>query len=95
MDKKVIWKFELSIENCGELQKIDMPVGAQILSAINQGGKLVLYALVDVDKAKLSRLFKVYMTGQEFRPDNNIHFVDTVSFGGGEFIVHVFEINRW
>ncbi len=93
--KKAIWKFDLSIENCGQTQEVDMPDGATILSAINQHDKLVVYALVQVDRPVAKRKFKVYMTGQTFKTDVNHSFVGTVAFGGGEFVVHVFETNKW
>lgn len=95
MEPKVIWKFELSIENCGELQEVDMPDGALLLSVINQAEKVIVYALVEPEKAARKRKFKVLMTGQTFKPDMNIHFVGTVALDGGAFVVHVFEINKW
>lgn len=42
METKAVWKFDLSIENCGQVQEVEIPEGALNLSVLNQGEKLVL-----------------------------------------------------
>jgi hypothetical protein len=58
--KKVIWKFELEPT---DNQEIEMPKGAEILTAQNQVGIPCLWALVDPTAEKETRTFEVVGTG--------------------------------
>lgn len=95
METKTVWKFDLSIENCGQVQEVEIPEGALTLSVLNQNEKLVLYALVSPAKSVKKRKFKVFMTGQAIPFNANLHFVGTAAFDNAAFIVHVFEIDKW
>jgi hypothetical protein len=87
--KKQIWKYELQIKN---LQEIEMPIGAEILTVQVQDNLPVLWALVDVQAEKERRVIEVLGTG------NNIHYgmgasrkyISTFQTIGG-FVGHVFE----
>jgi hypothetical protein len=94
-ETKTVWKFDLSIENCGQVQEVEIPEGAMPLSVLNQNEKLVLYALVSPAKRPVKHKFKVFMTGQAVPFNANMQFVGTASFDGGAFVVHVFETDRW
>lgn len=94
MDQKAIWKFELPL-GVPETVEVDMPDGAQMLSAINQREKLVVYAMVNPKVKARKHKFRVIETGEEFKLTVNHAFVGTVSFRNGDYIVHVFETERW
>jgi len=95
VETKAIWKYELPLESCGQPQEVEIPDGATILSAMNQDEKLVVYAMVAPARKPRKYQFKVFMTGQAIPFTVNHHFVGTVAFQGGDFVVHVFETNRW
>lgn len=95
MEKKAIWKFELPIDKPLDTHTLNMPQGAMTLSVLNQGEKLVVYAMVDPALSLRARKFRVFQTGQPFNMSVNYHFHGTVAFAGGEYIVHVFETDRW
>lgn len=84
-----IFKYQLAIEI---YQTIQMPMGAKVLSAHRQGERLMVWALVDDEQPKISRVFYVCMTGQEYVwPElEKTQFVGTVLFDDGAFVAHVF-----
>ncbi len=86
---RAIWKFPLDIT---ETQDVRMPRGAKILSVQMQRGKLVLWAVVDPDKAIQERTFHVFGTGHDF-PDwlSVEQHVGTVQDMNGALIWHVFQ----
>ena len=80
-----IWKWNLQ-----PVTTINMPVGAQILTAQEQGGGVALWALVDPGAQKHNRTFSVYATGQTHH-DNPGLYIGTVQVQGGAIVLHVFE----
>ena len=88
--EKVIWKFKLEITGT---QKIEMPIGADILTVQTQGGKAYFWALVDPALEKEIRTFEVFGTGHPImygRGVSRIH-IETCQLGEGSFVFHVFE----
>lgn len=83
--KKVFKYSLLTSENV-----LDMPEGAQVLSAHVQGTTVCIWALVDPGKPTERRTFRVYGTGHEM--DDGITFIGTVM--AGPFVWHVFEDRR-
>ncbi len=57
--KKQIWKYQLDIT---DVQRIGMPIGAEILTAQIQDGFPVLWALVDPESKEEYRLIEVLGT---------------------------------
>lgn len=89
---KAIWKFKLKID---DKQSIEMPKGAQILSAQVQHNILCIWALVDVDAEKEQRTFEIFGTGNPV-PDyvdaeHNYKFIATFMYYDGGFVGHLFE----
>ena len=80
-----IWKWMLQ-----PVTTISMPVGAQILTAQEQGSGVALWALVDPGAQKHNRTFSVYATGQTHH-DNPGLYIGTVQVQGGAIVLHVFE----
>lgn len=82
---KTIWKFVLQPE-C----KIEMPVGAELLSVHAQGDDICLWAKVDPSAAKEARSFVGFGTGHDV-PDEPLAFVGTALMHGGSLVFHIFE----
>ena len=88
--KKTIWKFELEI---GDNQKLEMPIGAEILSVQTQNETPCLWALVDPDADQETRHFEVYRTGHPVHYDMGIsrNYIGTFQLQSGLLVLHVFE----
>jgi hypothetical protein len=83
-----IYKYELQVE---DQQSIEMPKGAQIISISSQFGIPCIWAIVDENAKKESRIFHTYGTGQTFYP-KGATFVGTYFLNGGAIVYHVFDI---
>lgn len=83
---KTIWKFTL--EHGGET--IEMPQGAVILTAREQGESICLWAEVDTQALYERRSFMVYGTGHQM-PNYKMKYIGTASLEGGALIFHVYE----
>lgn len=90
--KKTIWKFPLEIT---DIQKVNMPDKAEILTVQMQNGIPCLWALVDPDEALFDeREIEIFGTGNHIVYDNNIvwhKYISTIQLNGGSLIFHVFE----
>lgn len=89
---KAIWKFKLKVT---DKQSVEMPKGAQILSALVQHEQLCIWALVNVDAEMESRTFEIFGTGNPV-PDHvdaesNYKFIGTFMHYDGGFVGHIFE----
>jgi hypothetical protein len=84
-----IWKWTMAV---ADLQTVEMPRGAQVLSVQMQGGAPQLWALVDEDARTEPRTFATYGTGNPM-PEVFTHgrFVDTYQMHGGSLVFHVFD----
>lgn len=89
--KKSIWKYTLNTQ-FGTKCKIEMPVGAEVLSAHEQDGNLRIWVLVNPDALFTMREFYVFSTGVEFEMPPYLQFVDTVHLYEGRFVGHVFQV---
>jgi hypothetical protein len=84
-----IFKYPVALE---DESTIILPMGARVLSVVNQYDDIVMYALVDPDiKVKKKITVHVIGTGNEIPADNYLFdFLGTVSDLGGMFMWHVF-----
>lgn len=83
---RTIWKFP--IELTFEMQLIELPKPARILSAGVQGNDIVIWAVVDPEAEPQNRLVQVVPTGGRVPADAT--FLNTVFMGA--FVFHVFEV---
>src|SRR6187402_2134015 len=83
-----IFKYELFPEST----TIEMPDGAEILSAQSQHDSIFLWARVHPKELNYPRRFAVFGTGHEMPQDQLYSFIDTVQMNGGSLVFHVFEI---
>lgn len=82
---KTIYKYPLIAT---DLQYIDMPNGAVILTVQMQGGAMCLWAQVDLDKAEVVRVIAVYGTGN-LMPAEAGQYVGSVQMP--PFVWHVYD----
>jgi hypothetical protein len=85
-----IYKYKLKQQ---ELQYVEMPLGAEILSAQSLGVHVWVWALVNADeKQKERRWVAVYKTGEPIQvKTDELKFIDTCQFEEGALVLHVFE----
>lgn len=84
---KRIFKYALAIE---DLQTVEMPEGADILSVQNQDRDVCIWALCDPRAPKEARTFRIFGTGHPVC-DNPGRFIGTVQILNGALMWHVFE----
>lgn len=88
---KTIYKYVL---NAQQPDIIELPVGAQILSARSQTGEdICIWALVEFDhflQVEQRRIW-TFGTGHEIPTDLNLKHIDTVLLYKGGLVFHVFE----
>lgn len=86
---KKVFKYELPFL---DYATINLPVGAQVLSAGNQKETLNIWVLVDIDETEVEiRQFRIAGTGHPLVEEYPI-FINTVSFAQGNLIFHIFEV---
>ena len=83
-----IWKYELQVT---DMQPVEMPKGAELLSVANQNGTLCLWAKVDADKERETRHIEIIGTGNPIPQDMGVdrRFIGTAVVN--PFVWHVFE----
>lgn len=84
---KRIFKYVLDIE---DVQTVELPEGAEILSVHNQNELLCLWALCNPDAPKEARTIHIFGTGNPVC-DNPGRFIGTVLMWHGQLVWHVFE----
>ena len=82
-----IWKWSLRFD---DIQTIEIPHGAQLLSVQVQGDKPTLWALVDELAYKGRRQIAIYGTGNPM-PDNPGKYIGTFQMHGGSLVYHAFD----
>lgn len=87
---KAIWKIPIPIE---DVFTLDMPVGAEILSAQTQDNSIQLWAMVDPAASGEPRTFRLAGTGHPLG-DHHLEFIGTVQLHGGRIVFHLFEITE-
>jgi len=89
MENRTVWKFPLRVS---DVQPVTMPAGARILHVAEQFGDLCLWALVDPDAPKETRVIAICGTGHP-APDDGRH-IGSVMLHGSALVFHVFEAPR-
>lgn len=88
-----IYKYKIKQET---VSTVEMPRSARLLTAKALGSHVWVWAIVDTDdKEREMRKIAVIKTGQEvaLNPDLMTH-IETVQFGEGELVLHVFEYHE-
>lgn len=82
-----IWKFQLNEE---QLQQLEVPSGAQILTANFQDDNLCIWALVNDEAPREPRYIRLIGTGQVVDMFETKIYINTVFKNG--FVFHIFEV---
>ena len=82
-----IWKWDLRID---DLQIVDMPLGAQLLTVQTQGGQPRLWAWCDESAPIRPRRIAMYGTGCPINEHPGI-YIATFQIESGELVFHAFE----
>ena len=81
-----VWKFPLHMT---DLQYVDMPMGAEILTVQMQGEQCCLWALCEPENVMRPREILIHGTGH---PVGDIgRYIGSVQMMGGALVFHVFE----
>jgi len=86
---KKIFKYPLEIT---DTQFVELPLGAEILTAQMQGDQLCLWAMVNTspDAITKNRRIEIIGTGNPV-PTGDLKYISTFQVYGGGLIFHVFE----
>jgi hypothetical protein len=85
---KTIWKFPLKGPH--DYNEIEMPKGAEILTAQVQNKTICLWAMVDPEAPKETRMIEIAGTGTTIiDPDGPRKYIATVQVG--PYVFHLFE----
>lgn len=85
---KAIWKYEMHIL---EEFTIEMPVGAEVLSVQVQDGLPYIWALVEPENERASRMFSLRGTGHPAGDLCGVKFIGTFQMRGGMLVFHLFD----
>lgn len=90
---KVIYKYPVTIT---DRFKLELPVGAEVLSVQSQHGQPMMWVLHDrePDTAVESKAFRVLGTGHQivtYNEDYNLRYLGTAICSGDSLVWHVFE----
>jgi hypothetical protein len=87
---KTIYKYKVKPQ---ETQVVEMPAGAQILTAQPIDVNVWIWAMVETEVVeKELRRIAVLKTGQEITlPSDKLLYINSVQLGEGELVLHVFE----
>ncbi len=84
---KAIWKFGLS-EHC----TIDLPKGARILTAREQGDDVCIWVEVNPEAPSEKREFRVFGTGFSLPENLVMNYLGTAHLHGGRLVLHAYEV---
>lgn len=87
---KTIYKFPLNPSR--ECQNIVLPLGAEMLSVIEQRGQVILYCLVDPDAEGIEvREYLITGTGWAINEEDSMRLIFIGTVKVGTFVWHFFE----
>ena len=73
-------------------QVVEIPAPARIISAIEQHNKVVIYAVVNSETDMIiNRTIRILKTREYFPDNHQCRFINSVSIGGGDHTLHIFE----
>jgi hypothetical protein len=84
--------FKYDINKTGRIiQKVQMPINAEILAIRNQHEEAVIWAEVNATNLLEDRVFAVLTTGAT-KPDNPMEYKTTLQFSDGNYVIHIYEL---
>jgi hypothetical protein len=87
---KTIYKYSIGVT---DMQTVEMPEGAEILTVQVQHGTPCLWAIVDPQRSQTKkRSIKMFGTGQPVNYEfHGCKYIGTVQMNGGQLVWHYFE----
>ena len=85
---KTIYKYVLKPI---EMQDIELPIDAEILTVQNQDEEVCMWVKLDPDEPKVHRTFAVFGTGWRIVSNATFEYVGTVQLWRENLVYHVFE----
>lgn len=82
-----IFKYPLQVR---DIQMVEMPKGAAVLTVQAQGEVPCVWAKVDPEAPPIKRCFITYATGERADDGPATHYVGTYQQHGGALVFHVF-----
>jgi hypothetical protein len=86
---KKIFKYVLKTT---DVQSVEMPKGAEILSIQTQNDDPCIWALVDPEQEMEYRIFRIFGTGHDVMGDDTLNYIGTYQQYGGSLVFHCFEV---
>jgi hypothetical protein len=86
---RAIWKFPLAPPQAGDVSHCDMPAGAKVLTAREQGASVCVWAEVDPCASLERRSFHIIGTGKEV-PENAGPYFGTAMLDEGVYVFHIY-----
>lgn len=90
---KAIYKYQLGVT---DVQTVELPAGAKVLSVGTQRESIFAWALVNTDRDTEPRTFVIKGTGHPIESGelDDTRFIGTVMLSGGALVFHIFEAAR-
>jgi hypothetical protein len=76
---------------CIDGKFLELPVGARVLTAKEQGNDICIWAEVDPSAELETRIFSIVETGKDI--PQNASYVGTAFLFNGSYVAHVYEIS--
>jgi hypothetical protein len=86
-----VWKFPI---DPFDTITVEMPQGAEVLTAAMQGDTLCLWALVNPDARLVPHRFAVAGTGHTRHDLDHATYISTIQMMGGALVLHVFDLEE-
>jgi hypothetical protein len=88
---QTIWKFSTPLKSITDTMIIDMPAGACVLTAGEQGNDLCIWAIVEPEHRMEKRRFYIRGTGHELGEAAGARYIGTAHMVVVGLVLHVFE----
>lgn len=87
---KTIHKYEIRVS---DMQKIELPVNAEILTVQVQKSNPYIWAIIDDNSPMVERVFEIFGTGILIDDEIEIYrkYIGTFQLESGSLVLHLFE----
>ena len=86
-----VWKYPLPKPDSGDIMRIEMPAGAEILTCQMQNDKPCIWVRVNPNAPKETRKLRIAGTGHEIE-EENLRYISSFQMNNDVLIFHIFEV---
>ncbi len=86
--ERTIWKFNIDID---DVQNVEMPKQAKLLSVQVQNGSVRLWAMVCPRNTLVNRIIQMAGTGHDLKGRDMGEYLGTFQISNGQLVFHVFD----